>query len=145
MLTTHLTKFGRIAEMMMAAFGVYIGGALVITSEAGLDPLGWIDTRDGVQEGVGMVFIIAGLVHAIGVRINGRWAWSPLLRVVGMTAHASLVTFILLATADQNHAGPLFVVIVEFPIAVIFWLLAIGSYRDLRLSLKSRGLPWQIF
>lgn len=142
---SHLTRFGRIAEMLMAAFGVYIGLALVLTSEGGLDPLGWIDIRNGVQEAIGMAFIIAGIIHATGVRINGRWAWSPLLRVIGMTVHASLVIMILLATADQNHAGPLFVVITEFPVAVVFWLLALGSYRDLKLALLSRKILWRAF
>ncbi len=129
----------------MASFGVYIGVMLVLTSEAGLDPLGWIDARDGAEEIIGMAFVVAGVIHATGVRINGRWAWSPLLRVIGMTVHALLVTFILLATAKNSYAGPLFVVITEFPIAIIFWLLAISSYRDLRLTLLARKLLWRSF
>ncbi len=45
----------------------------------------------------GQLMSLAALIHALGIRINGYWRFSPLLRLAGMTARPGGAALVSLA------------------------------------------------
>ena len=57
-------------------------------------PLAWAGAGAADTVRFALAICLAALVHGLGVWINGRWRWSPFLRLLGMTAHASLFAWL---------------------------------------------------
>lgn len=80
-------------EIVSAVFAGGFGVHIWATSLAS-EPLAWAGIGDGAALIFGQVMGVAALVHALGVRINGAWRWSPALRLTGMVVHTVLFAFL---------------------------------------------------
>lgn len=104
------------AETIMALFVSGYGAYAAVLLQLGFDPLRWA----GADTLMAWSFILAGLVHAIGIRLNGAKNWSPFLRLVGLVFGMGL--FLRLATTGvglNSTAGYVYTwVIVGFGFAL---------------------------
>ena len=75
---------------------VFAGGFGVHIWAAGFhgEPLIWAGLHNGHALAFGQAMSLAAFVHALGVRINGEWQWSPALRLIGMIVHVVLFAFL---------------------------------------------------
>lgn len=86
-----------LAAVFSIGFGLHVW-ALAFNSE----PLAWAGMHNGEALRFGQTMSLAGLAHALGVRINGYWRWSPVLRFVGMGVHASCFLYLAWAGLGQT-------------------------------------------
>ena len=93
MATRFLYPHRKRMEIMSAVFA---GGFGIHIWAAGLysEPLRWADLHNGQALIFGQAMSLAAFVHALGVRINGEWQWSPALRLIGMIVHVALFAFL---------------------------------------------------
>lgn len=88
-------------EILSAIFAT--GFAVHLLSLApGHAPLAWAGVENGHATQFAGAVAVAALVHALGVHINGRWRWSPALRLVGMAAHACLFAWLAARGVGQS-------------------------------------------
>lgn len=88
-----------LAALYAGGFGLFVWA----TSFHG-EPLAWAGMDNRAALAFGQAMSLAALVHALGIRINGHWRFSPVLRLVGMTAHACLLAW-LAANGHMQTAG----------------------------------------
>jgi hypothetical protein len=87
--------------------------------------------------------MVLGLIHAIGVRLNGNWTYSPLLRVFGMGGHAVIMTYITMVSysATVNSINGITADVFAYSgLALMFWLMTTGAAQDFIVSLKLRNI-----
>jgi len=137
-MTKHLDTTRKQIEMYMAAYGVVFGAGIMVLLAFGGQPLYWLKVSQDMQTDVALLILFSGVIHALGIRVNGSWRWSPALRVIGMAAHASAMTWLALsafvATFGSLH-GVASGVVTYGPLAWAFWCLAWGAWHDLKRSL----------
>lgn len=79
--------------------------------------------------------LISALVHILGVKINGMWRWSGLLRVVGCVINAAVLLSFVGGALGSSMGDPVVAFGGGFAIAYIwFTMLNIG---DLSRAIKS--------
>ena len=86
-----------IAAIYAGGFGVFVWAAAFRG-----EPLAWAGMHNGTALMFGQVMSLAGFFHALGIRINGHWRWSPALRLAGMTCHAVMLSILAVSGADQT-------------------------------------------
>ena len=67
-----------LSAMFAGGYGVHIWAAGFHG-----EPLLWAGLHNGQALIFGQIMSMAAFVHALGVRINGHWRWSPALRLLG--------------------------------------------------------------
>ena len=117
-----------ISAVFAGGFGVHIWAAGLY-----MEPLAWADLHNGQALIFGQVMSLAAFVHALGVRINGQWQWSPALRFVGMAMHT--VMFAFLAVKGFGATG-------FYTYSWVTALLFMGTMSALKDT--KRALGWQI-
>lgn len=117
-----------ISAVFAGGFGVHIWAAGLY-----MEPLAWADLHNGQALIFGQVMSLAAFVHALGVRINGQWQWSPALRFVGMAMHT--VMFAFLAVKGFGATG-------FYTYSWVTALLFMGAMSALKDT--KRALGWQI-
>lgn len=117
-----------ISAVFAGGFGVHIWAAGLY-----MEPLRWADLHNGQALIFGQVMSLAAFVHALGVRINGQWQWSPALRFVGMAMHT--VMFAFLAVKGFGATG-------FYTYSWVTALLFMGAMSALKDT--KRALGWQI-
>lgn len=118
-------------EILSACFAGGFGVHIWATSLAG-EPLAWAGIHNGGAVLFGQAISLAALVHAAGVRINGRWKWSPILRLAGMSAHSLMFGWLAVAGFEQT-AGYTYGWVMGLLIAGAF-----SAFKDTR-----RALGWE--
>lgn len=114
---------------------VFAGGFGVHIWAAGFhgEPLLWAGLHNGQALLFGQAISIAALIHALGVRINGQWRWSPMLRLVGMVVHTLMFAFLAIKgfcqTAGYTYGW----------ITVLLGMGALSALKDTK-----RALGWEI-
>ena len=78
-----------LSAMFAGGYGVHIWAAGFHG-----EPLLWAGLHNGQALIFGQIMSMAAFVHALGVRINGEWRWSPSLRLAGMSAHTLMFAFL---------------------------------------------------
>lgn len=137
MKTSYLTRTRRFTEILAALYGVYFGASVTVLLDTGWgSPLYWVWSDPVTQKAAGLTFVLAGVVHAIGVRVNGRWRWSPLFRVVGLSILTMLMFKIFLAGAWQEPNGVTSGGVTYAPFVLVFAFYTATAARDLWHSLK---------
>lgn len=116
---TYLYPARRAWEVRLAmaalGFGVYCGTIAAITDT---QPLWWVRQEVGGPLSIPPALILASLIHATGIWVNGHWRWSPALRVIGMAINFGV--FVLLAVSAFPTSG-------GFTYAVLaYWLARFG-------------------
>lgn len=118
----HLYPTRRMAEIIGAMFaGGY--GLTVLRFLPDGNPLYWADYTMDEAIWTAAAMIVAAFVHAFGIRINGHWRWSPVLRFAGMTTHAAM--FLMLAHAGAYQTA-------GYVYTWITVLMAAGAYSAFR-------------
>ena len=118
-------------EILSACFAGGFGVHIWATSLAG-DPLAWAGTHNGGAVLFGQAISLAALIHALGVRINGSWRWSPALRLTGMVVHT--VLFAVLAWQGVGQTA-------GYTYSWITIALAYGALSALKDT--KRALGWE--
>ena len=72
-------------------FGMFIWAALACGDQS---PIYWMDSGEVRHIWIGETLTLAAFLHALGIRINGHWRFSPLLRFFGMTCHLAIFGWI---------------------------------------------------
>jgi len=137
-MTRYMNQSRRIIEtgasLVAVGFGLFI--IAVISLGVG-DPLWWAGLDIPAQNGFALVLVFAGTAHAWGIAINGRWQWSPLLRVIGLTVHAAGISYLVAAivgSISAAHGVPSG--LYQYSISAgILWYLDWRAFLDLRDSL----------
>lgn len=83
-------RFEILSAMFAGGFGLHIWARAYHTN-----PLEWAGVSIGEALAFGCIMASFAMVHSIGVHINGRWRWSPVLRLIGLLGHT--LAFALLA------------------------------------------------
>lgn len=85
------------AAVFAIGFGMHVW-MLTFSSQ----PLAWagLDNDDALV--LGQAMSLAGVIHALGIRINGNWRWSPALRFLGMCVHAGAFLYLSWSGAGQT-------------------------------------------
>lgn len=76
-----------LAALYAGGFGLYCEA---VTTAGARSPVYWVSENPAVQHGVALALLIAALVHALGIRINGSWRGSPVLRALAMASHTAV-------------------------------------------------------
>jgi hypothetical protein len=77
-----------ISALYALGFGLYVATAALANHSP---PIAWLGYSTQAQLGIAQAMCIAAFIHALGIRINGHWRWSPVLRVIGMTTHVCVM------------------------------------------------------
>ena len=119
-------------EIMSAVFA---GGFGVHIWAAGFhgEPLIWAGLHNGHALWFGQAMSLAAFTHALGVRINGQWRCSPVLRLAGMIAHVCMFAFLAWKGAGTTGA---------YTYGWITGLLGMGALSALKDT--QRALGWEI-
>lgn len=134
----YLYPFRRRVEILAA---IYAGGfgmwvwALSLTEST--RPIQWLGLSHEGQLLLAQALALAALTHALGIKINGYWQWSPLLRLIGMGVHACIFSWIALQGAWSSAAYT------YTWISLSMFYGAFSSARDLGLSLGWGG-RWKL-
>lgn len=96
MATQYLYPRSRQFEMLAAIFALGLGLVLWGSHGGAVMPILGHWTKDAL----GLLLVFAAIIHATGIRINGRWRWSPFLRSFGMGIHFLVVGFLTLTLAN---------------------------------------------
>ena len=88
-----------LSAIFAGGFGVYVWTLSYTTN-----PLWWAGLFDADARDFGQVITCAALIHAAGVRINGSWRWSPVLRLFGMVIHAAMFGWLAFQGISQTMA-----------------------------------------
>lgn len=105
MLNPFLTPMRRMAELVMAGYGFGLGAYIWGQAIAGHNALGWTSMSPDEAVTFGQIIATAGLVHALGIHINGRWIWSPFLRLAGMVVHLVVLTLMSVHGAGAHSTA----------------------------------------
>ena len=117
-----------LSAMFAGGYGVHIWAAGFHG-----EPIIWAGFHNGQALIFGQAMSVAAFVHALGVRINGTWKWSPMLRLLGMVAHTLMFAFLAFKGFGQT-AG--------YTYGWITGLLGMGALSALKDT--KRALGWEI-
>jgi hypothetical protein len=134
---TYLYPFRRRIEMCSA---IYAGGlglwVWVWAIHGERNALDWTGLDQREQLLMAQAMVLASLVHALGVRINGHWRWSPLLRVIGMSAHVTIMAWLAWTAALGSSA--------TWTYSWVTGALAFGTVGAIRDFLAATGvIAWK--
>lgn len=77
-----ITQHPRAGEIFFGLAALYWGA--VVALWPGPPGLGWAGLDYDQSRITGLAVILSSLVLAVGCRINGRWRWSPVVRLAGV-------------------------------------------------------------
>lgn len=90
----------------MALFTFGYGAYVEVYAIVGANTLYWSGFDLDRASTFGWLCLIAAVIHAFGIWLNGAWRWSPLVRVVGLLFAAGLFMCLSwLGSSAVNTAG----------------------------------------
>lgn len=134
----YLYPFRRRVEILAAlyagGFGMFVW-AQELTGQAA--PIHWLGLSSEGQLMLAQVMTVCALIHALGIRINGHWQYSPALRLIGMGVHACIFLWVALQGSGTSAS---------YTYSWIASAMIYGAYssaRDLGFSLGWDG-RWKL-
>ena len=115
-----------LSAMFAGGYGVHIWAAGFHG-----EPLLWAGLHNGQALIFGQIMSMAAFVHALGVRINGEWRWSPSLRLAGMSAHTLMFAFLAVRGVGTTGA---------YTYTWITGLLLMGALSALKDTKRALGV-----
>ena len=135
MATHYLGERQRTVEMLAALYAAWYGCFTGIQiTWLRLEPLAWTGMSRQEQVVFAWVLLIAALFHGIGIEINGRWKWSPVLRAAALGLHLLAIAVILFKAGWASSASTNY--------SFIVGMLAFGfgnAVDDARKAWRSHG------
>jgi hypothetical protein len=102
----YLGERQRTVEMLAALYAAWYSCITGIQINwYGANPLGWSGMTEDEQSVFAWVLLIAALMHGIGIEINGRWKWSPMLRAAALALHLLAISVLLLKAGLYTSAS----------------------------------------
>ena len=127
-----MTHDRKTAEVVTALFVLGFGGFISGYASTGINVVRWAGF-DLVSAAIfGWCFIAASVVHSLGIWLNGRWRWSPMIRFVGLVAAFSLY----LHLAIQGSRPPSTAQYMYLSTSFLFLVAAISMLRDVRAAVS---------
>lgn len=127
----------RIFEMFAAVYGGFYGLWVETVLRVSDHPSLWWTGLDGSgAHVVARILIAAGLIHGLGIRVNGRWIYSPVLRSIGMATFCGVFLWLSLhalhplSTAVFNY----------FFIGLVLFIGLLSALSDARTAILRRYL-----
>ena len=136
MVVKHLYPSGKFTELVMSLYTTMFGVWIFISIKQGFEALNWTNMSPFSQMNLGYLFLAMGVLHALGVYINGRWWASPIIRGVAMFSSSIAIAYI--STLPENPMSS-----ARFTYSFIFfWYLiaSINALRDVSYSIALKGL-----
>lgn len=121
----HLYPSGRFTELMMSGYTTLFGSWIIVSINKGHPALDWSGLPISSQMTIGLWLTLAGIVHAIGVRVNGLWWGSPIIRSAGMLGAAVAAAHI--SSLPENPFSS-----ATFTYGFIFFWYVIASMNAIR-------------
>ena len=90
--------FEVVAAIYCGVYGLWIETVIKATD---YEPLWWTGQDEAGQRTVAWLMISAALLHGIGLRVNGQWQYSPVLRAIGMA-----MSFGIMLWLGSNVSSP---------------------------------------
>ena len=104
--TVYLGERQRTVEMLAALYAAWYGCIIGFqTTWGNAEPLSWMgfDRDDHIL--FSWFLLIAACAHGIGIEINGRRWWSPMLRVSGLSMHLFAISMLFLSAGFGSSAA----------------------------------------
>lgn len=135
--TRYIYPRSRQFELLAALFSLGMGLTIWVSLVSEFStPLQWTTLAPHQKEAVAWLLVWAGVVHAAGVRINGSWRWSPMLRLFGMVLNAAVMAWL-------GFSGPGPVVSYVFSwITVLIFIGVLNAGRDAKRAVQNRRPSW---
>lgn len=131
----------KLAELLAALYGVAMGVYGGMAWSGGQTLFGWISTDYSDGGTLALLFMAAAAIHAFGVRINGRWRWSPIMRFVGMTIHTALIAFLAWKAVEIRWSSAS----VTYPFVLVLFLVGwVGTIKDAVRALNGERQDWNL-
>lgn len=138
---TYLIPARRIFElaaaMYAAGFGLWVW---MVMRVYGAEPLYWTTLTLDEQRHFAWFLIGFGLIHSFGIWLNGRWMYSPFIRVIGMAGMCWLIFTLATHTSNRLSTG---VYNYAFVSALLFTGL-LSAIADARTALMKRRISWTL-
>jgi hypothetical protein len=90
-------RFEVLSALFAGGYGLHVWSLATYSN-----PLQWAGMTQEDALAFALTISAFAMTHAVGVRINGSWRWSPILRLIGMTGHAAMFGFLAVAGAGQT-------------------------------------------
>lgn len=94
-MTVFLSPVRRTIELLVGAYGTGFGLYVWFGAKSGDNLLAWAGLNYSSGLWVAQLMSLAGLVHIMGVKINGKWRWSPFIRLAGILVHVALLSHLV--------------------------------------------------
>lgn len=88
-----------LSALYAGGFGLYCEA---ITTAGRRSPIYWVSDSVAVQHALALALLIAAVVHALGIRINGAWRGSPALRTLAMASHTAVFAILFSAAPGSS-------------------------------------------
>jgi len=127
-------------EASFSIYGLMMGLSMLTSLMDGGNPLAWGGLTREASFTICYLFGIFGLVHFLGVKINGHWRWSPIIRFFGVLGHTAILLYLFgvaLGVAGGSTAVPTYLFL-----SMCMSILSIKSYQDCLLAIKNRKILW---
>ena len=121
----------------MSSFGFVWGSGVLIDLSTNTNPLLWAGLSVESAEDMAVLMVLSSFIHAVGIRINGRWFLSPFFRVFSMLVYSLVFTYL-----SSVGAGTTAIWTYGF-ITALFLLGAINAASDCARIILYRELRWK--
>jgi hypothetical protein len=122
-----------LSALYAGGFGIYCEA---ITTAGFRSPIYWVSERTEVQHALAVVLLFAALAHALGIRINGAWRGSPVLRALAMAVHTGVFATFFAAAPGSSAT---------YSYAWVMAFAAAGTINAARDSATAMGwLKWNL-
>jgi len=135
---TYMTPPRRAIEMLLAIYATGFGLHVWWHSLLSENTLEWTGMYLPEALRFGQFLSISGLIHMAGVRINGSWRWSPVLRLIGMLGHlGGIGSLWVIGEITAKSAGYTYGFLTGCLVMVV-WMIVLDVVR----AAKNGGAAW---
>lgn len=129
----RMTAHRRAFEVLAALFALWLGLGTWGDYGDGLAPFAWTGTSIDAQVMAARLLTIGGMIHAIGMWIDGRYPLSEILRIIGIALMAGIFMWLCTHGSGASAARTYFAAVVGCCFCMV------GAFRDLVAAREVRN------
>lgn len=134
MAVRYLYPSGRFTELIMSGYTTLFGCWIINSAFKGSGALEWTGWSQDDQLLFGSLLAFFGILHSVGVNVNGRWWASPFLRLLGMSL-AGVMSAVLSVASENVLSSSVF----TYGFIFFWYLIASGNaMRDSATAIRMR-------